>query len=314
MPNTRTTNRLLDGMAAQDAAVQLYGEQAVNDIRFLHVVLAQCGLPYKNPGNLPMYVRKNGSTTLALTPGALMHPKTGEMALQGLPYGPKPRLLMIHLCTEAIRSQAAEINIGDSMSAFMQDLGLAVTGGQRGSITSFKEQMNRLAASRMQFGRSGEGHASTRNPAPVIQEYDIWFPRNASQRMLWPTTVTLSTPFFESLLESALPLDPYAIRSLQSSSMALDVYTWLAHRLWRIPSDKPCAVSWVALKSQFGTEYGETPNGRKNFRQDFREALKSVRLVYKDAKVAETRDGRLELRGSKPPVPRIIEGKSTNKL
>jgi DNA invertase Pin-like site-specific DNA recombinase len=52
-----------------------------------------------------------------------------------------------------------------------------------------------------------------------------------------PSTVTLSNEFFESLMgQNALPLDARAIRALQQSAMALDVYTWLAHRLCRIPS------------------------------------------------------------------------------
>ncbi|WP_433975666.1 replication protein RepA [Tunturiibacter lichenicola] len=71
--------------------------------------------------------------------------------MQGIPYGAKPRLLMIHLCTAAKLQKSPEIEIAHSMSAFMLDLGLAVTGGKTGSIGRFKEQLNRLAATRMQL-------------------------------------------------------------------------------------------------------------------------------------------------------------------
>ena len=37
------------------------------------------------------------------------------------------------------------IPVGDSMSAFMKDLGLKVTGGKQGTVGRFKDQLNRLA-------------------------------------------------------------------------------------------------------------------------------------------------------------------------
>ena len=75
---------------------------------------------------------------------------------------------MIHLCTEAVRRQTATIPIADSMSAFMRELGLSVTGGAKGTIGRFKEQLNRLAAARLQIGISFGDHATTINPAPMI--------------------------------------------------------------------------------------------------------------------------------------------------
>ena len=276
-------------------------------MRFLHVVLAQCGLPYKNPGDIPLFQRTNGNTTLLLTPGALMGPD-GKAILPGLPYGPKPRLLMLHLCTQAVRFQTATVEIGTSMSGLMTDLGLAVTGGARGSIRSFKEQMNRLAATHVQFGRVADGHASTFNPAPMIQKMDVWFPTEYKQRTLWPTVLRLSDSFFESLRENAMPLDIHAVRALQSSAMKLDIYTWLSHRLCRVPVNKPSLISWAALKQQFGQEFADTPQGHANFKSDFRLGLKAVKAVYRDADISES-EGRVVLRQSKPPVSKVVEGR-----
>ncbi len=292
---TRAENRFLDALE------DIYGGDPA-ELRYLHVVLAQCGLPYREPdAKLPFYEKKNGRTSLVLTPGVLLDPKTRKPTLQGIPYGAKPRLLMIHLCTEAKLHKSPEVEIADSMSAFMRDLGLAVTGGKNGSITRFKEQMNRLAATRMQLLFADEDRVSMVNAASPISRYDVWFPRSPNQRMLWPTTVTLSNEFYESLMgQNALPLDARAIRALQQSAMALDVYTWLAHRLCRIPRNKSVPISWFALQTQFGPEYSD----RYKFRQDFKEAIAKVLAVYRGANVELPHGGGiLKLRHSPSPVP-----------
>ena len=282
-----------------DAAVAIYGEDPA-ELRYLHVVLAQCGLPYREvKQGTPFYEKTNGRTSLVLTPGVLLDPTTRKPVLQGIPYGAKPRLLMIHLCTAAKLQKTPEVEIAHSMSAFMRDLGLTVTGGKTGSIARFKEQLNRLAATRMQLLFQDEDKVSMLNPSSPIQRYDVWFPKSPQQRMLWPTTVTLGTDFYASLMsENAMPLDARAIRALQQSAMALDVYTWLAHRLCRIPRTKPAVISWDALQTQFGPEY----TSAKKFRDDFRETLRRVQLVYRAAKIGQSADGRIELRRSDPPV------------
>jgi hypothetical protein len=293
--NTPTVveNRLLD------AIEDIYSNDP-SELRFLHIVLAQCGLPYREPeAGLQFYEKRNGRTSLVLTPGVLLDPKTRKAALQGIPYGPKPRLLMIHLCTEAKLKKSPEVEIAHSMSAFMQDLGIAVTGGKKGSIGNFKEQLNRLAATRMQLLFEDEEKVSMVNAASPISRYDVWFPKSPSQKMLWPSTVTLSNEFFESLMgQNALPLDARAIRALQSSAMALDVYTWLAHRLCRIPKNKPANISWRALKGQFGPQYKD----QYKFRQDFKESLAKVLTVYRDANIDLPHNGFLTLKNSAPPV------------
>ena len=298
---TVAENRILD------AAAEIYGDDPA-DLRYLHVVLAQCGLPYREPEtSLQFYEKKNGRTSLILTPGVLLDPKTRKASMQGIPYGAKPRLLMIHLCTEAKLRKSPEVEVAHSMSAFMQDLGMAVTGGKTGSIGRFKEQLNRLAATRMQLLFEDDDKVSMVNASSPISRYDVWFPKNPTQRMLWPTTVTLSTEFYDSLMgQNALPLDARAIRALQQSAMALDVYTWLAHRLCRVPKDRPAAISWMALQAQFGPQYGD----RYKYRQDFKEALGKVLAVYRGAKVDLPHSGTLTLRRSDPPVsPTTMRGR-----
>lgn len=290
-----TTSRLID------ASVEIMGEPDPDDLAFLHVVLAQCSLPYREPASGTRdHIRRNGRASLIVTAGHLFHPKTGEPLLQGIPYGAKPRLLMIHLCTEAVRRQTATIPIADSMSAFMRELGLSVTGGAKGTIGRFKEQLNRLAAARLQIGISFGDHATTINPAPMIQRFDVWFPEDHRQRTLWPSEVMLSSEFFDSLKGHALPLDPRAIRALQHSARALDVFVWLAHRLPRVKGRNGDRVSWTALQTQFGPDQTDA----KTFRRDLLTAMRQVLAAYPAAKVEQVNGGLL-LRRSAPPIKRL---------
>lgn len=284
------------------SSVEIYGSEP-KDLKYLHVVLAQCGLPYREPApGKRDYIKTNGNTTLILTSGHLLHPKTRLPVLQGLPYGAKPRLLLLHLCTHAKIQKSPEVEVGSSMSDFMKELGMGVTGGSTGSIGRFKDQLNRLAATRMQLLFSDEYKMSMVNASSPIQKFDVWFPKNPNQKMLWPTSITLSPEFFESLMsENALPMDARAIVGLQQSAMALDIYCWLAHRLCRIPGHHPVSISWNAMHDQFGPDYGDM----RGFRRDFKAALRKVMVVYREARVSFDLSGIIQLRQSKPPVAKM---------
>jgi len=279
-----TTARLID------AAAEIMGEPDADEMAFLHTVLAQCGLPYRNPKTRD-YIRQNGRASLIVSSGYLLDPETREPVLQGVPYGAKPRLLMIHLCTEAIRRQSAVIPIADSMSAFMRSL-----------VGTFKEQLNRLAAARMQLTMAFGDQATTLNPAPLISRFDIWFPTDARQQVLWPSEVTLSGDFFDSLKSHALPLDPRGVRALQHSARSLDIYTWLTHRLPRVKERGGVKVSWAALHAQFGPDVAD----KRTFRRQFTKAMRQALAVYPAAKV-ESVDGGLRLQKSAPAIAKRLQ-------
>ena len=173
----------------------------------IHSVLAMCGLPYRRPDDGAVeYIQRYGKNSLVVTAGRLQDPESGQMVRPGLPYGPKARLMMLHICTEALRSGSPEIHVGDSMSAFIRELGFPVSGGKNGTISLFKEQINRLAAAHMTIGLWDGEHGLTLNSKP-IEEFSIWFPKNPNQRVLWPSRLVLEDKFFKSLKRHALPVD-----------------------------------------------------------------------------------------------------------
>ena len=264
-------------------------------IDFLHSVQCQCGIPYKNPGDGVLeWDRKQGHASLRIEAGSAIDPRTGDFVRLGLPYGEKPRLVLIHLATEAVRTGSPVVNVEESMTAFARSLGLETNGQQ---LRALKDQLARLAAATVRLGVVTEGRAIQVN-TQFVSAFDLWFPKQADQRVLWPSTVRLSQEYFETLGQHAVPLDHRAVAALASSSMALDVYVWLAQRLHRVPAGKPQFVSWVALHEQFGQGFARI----RDFRRRFLQTLHHIAAVYPGGRISA--DGRgLLLTHSLPPVP-----------
>lgn len=261
---------------------------ADTDRHYIHSVLALCALPYRRPADGTRdFLREYGKSSLVVQSGYLKDPVTGKMTPQGLPYGPKARLLMLHICTMAVRQKSHQIEIADSMSAFIRDLGFPVTGGERGTITQFKEQLNRLAAARMQIGVWREDRATTISTQP-IEAFDIWLPSDPNQRLLWNTTLTLDKRFYETLRQHALPVDIRTLRAFTQSAKQIDIVLWLAYRLRSLA--KPTVLSWDALQGQFGTDV--TSRVRK-FRQSFADDLAHIAEVFPRIPVRLTEKGLL---------------------
>ena len=102
------------------------------EIGFMARLLALCSLPRTDPKQRLQYVRRNGPYSLHMT-------ATGSAKL---PYGNIPRLLLAWVCSEAVRTQRRELILGDSLSAFMRELGLDSSSGA--GRRRLRAQMDRL--------------------------------------------------------------------------------------------------------------------------------------------------------------------------
>ena len=232
--------------------------------------------------------------------GRAVHPKTEEWIKLGLPFGPKPRLILAYLNTIALRTGKPEIEVENSLTAFAGRLRLDLNGH---TIRTVKDQFARLAAAKVWLGGLPEdddpasGSMSRNRKADIITDFDLWLEKDERQRVLWPTTVCLGKKYFDSLLNHAVPLDERALRALSHSAMGLDIYSWLAQRLHRIDPRKPQFIPWTALKDQLGWHY----NAMFKFKQVFRHTLTQVLMEYRGARVEL--DGRgMTMRNSPPPV------------
>lgn len=262
------------------------------DMAFTHAVLCQVGLP-RSKVNGENFIRQSGSAWINVQAGYL--DEGNGPVLQPIPYGAMPRLALAWVSTYAKRNNTREIPIGDSASEFLRLLGQPTTGGERGSFRTLRTQMHALAACRLQFGFKGR----TYNGQPV-EQFDAWLPSGAQQKARWPGVMLLSESYFSELIANGVPLDNRALHALKGSALALDVYTWLAHRLYRIKG-RSMILHWKALREQFAQEY-TGKDADKDFKKKFVPALQAALSVYPKAKVKQVTGG-VMLLPSPPPIP-----------
>ena len=105
----------------------------------------------------------------------------------------------------------------------MQELGLD-TNGQ--SYTGIKKQINALAHCRISLGWKTGNRIKRCIPSPLSGSRRG--PTRPDDRPSYGRACSaLSTPFFETMLEYAVPLDHRALSALKHSALALDVYSSL---------------------------------------------------------------------------------------
>lgn len=268
-------------------------------IIYQHSVLCHTGLPYRNPGDeRRRWCAQNGFVTLEIEAGRAYDHRLGGFVDVGLPFGPKPRLVLYHLNAEALRTGSPVISLENTLTAFVRrTLGLDAHGR---NIQSVREQLTRLAAADFRMGRA-ERERSVTVSGRILNGLTLWTPRDATHRVLWPTEVTFSREFFESLTRHAVPLNETAVSRLSHNAMALDIYAWLAQRLHRIEAGKSPCIPWGSLAQQFGSGYAEV----RAFRRVFKRTLAQVKVVYPDAQF-DLRDDGMHLKHSRPPIARRL--------
>lgn len=257
---------------------------------FLHAGLCQVGLPRSQLKALT-FERTSGKASLLLEAGKLWDGTKNEWVQQPLPYGTRPRLALVHVSTEAVRTRNPAVEVGRSAREFLKKLGID-TGGKE--YRSFSAQMRALAACHMSLGY-GQDTLS----AKPIKRFSTWLSHSEEAPSLMPGVIELTPEFFDSLTQFAVPLDPRALGALKHSALALDVYAWLAHRLHRVKPATGSFLSWENLKQQFGQEYGDV----KDFKRELLKTLRLVLTVYPDARI-ERINGGLRLLPSPSPIPK----------
>lgn len=267
-----------------------------NDLTFMHSIMCQVGLPRSKVDGYE-FERVCGGVGLYVRAGKLWDGK--QFVQQPLPYGPMPRLVMAHLNTEALRQKSPEIAVGDSASDFLKRLGKESSGGRTGTYTTFRKQIQALSACSMTLGFTTATTAITYDGKP-IKRFEAWLGNSEEQGALWPSTITFSQEYYQTLTGHAVPLDIRAMHALTGSALAMDVYTMLADRLHRI-SGRPLLLRWSNFRDQFGQEYSG-PEADKNFKKKFLPALQKALAVYPQAKVKKVSGGILMM-PSPPPIP-----------
>ena len=172
------------------------------------------------------------------------------------------------------------------------------TGGRWGSITTLKNQTRRLFSATVNCLYEDTDRTAILGYRVADKAMLWWQPKQPDQAALWQSTVTLSQPFFDEVVNHPVPVDLRALRALKRSPLALDIYCWLGFRMSYLR--RPTLIPWQVLALQFGSDYKRT----RAFREAFRAELRKVLTVYFDADAdAEHHEG-LMLRPSRPHIAR----------
>jgi hypothetical protein len=279
-------NKSVEKLFQAALAIESGSAVDVDELGFMARAMTLCTLPHSKP-KAQEFTRKNGNYTMSMVaPKAI-----------GLPYGTIPRLLLAWISSEAVRTKCRTLTLGDSLSYFLKELGLSRSGGERGDITRFKDQLKRLFACSITCNY----HSKDRDAGigfMIAQKYDLWWhPQQPDQAGLWESTLTLSEEFYREVTTSPIPIDMRALKALKRSPLALDVYVWLTFRTSYLKAS--AVITWEQLQNQFGAEYGL----KKNFKAAFNDALRKVQLVYPGANIS-TDDTGIILKTGSTSIPR----------
>lgn len=257
---------------------------------YLHAIMCQLGLPRSRTA-ARSFERSVGRASMMVSAGK-RYTREGWQDMP-LPYGSQPRLAMIHLCSEAVRNQNPVIDVSEGIIPFLRDMGMSISGR---TFRTFKNQMNYLAGCEMQLAWD-DGDSIKQTRCAPVHSFQAWADPFAGQTSFWPDEIKLGQEFFETLCEHAVPLDPRAVHALQHSALAMDIYSWLAHRLCRVRKNDGVKLYWKNLRQQFGQEY-QCP---KDFKKKFAPAMRKVLTVYPTANVRQEYGG-IRLFPSPPPI------------
>ena len=124
---------------------------------------------------------------LQVEAGKALHFDTGEWVKLGLPWGPKPHGFS-RTSTPKRSHGSPEIDVGNSLTGFVQRI-RGFDGGRE--IRMFKDQLGRLSAALVRLAMMRDGRGFQIN-TQIVTAFDLWFPKDERQRVLWPSTVRLS--------------------------------------------------------------------------------------------------------------------------
>ena len=297
--------------AAQAGHLSIFeAARAVSDAdlvpAYLHSALCAMSLPARRPKDeMAPIIRQDGRYTLAITPKPVLKRLNGEMTMTslGVPFGSYPRVILIYIMSEAVRTGSRDVYLGGSFAEWLRRLGYAsATHGSRGTASLLKGQLDRLLACEwmIRWDDSADDDAAFAvKEVKLSNEYAGLRTKDGS----FIKEIRLAEGFFGHLREHAVPLNEAAIRELRNNPTALDLYTYFAYRLQRISGDRPSMLSW----SQLATHLGNAAESPRKFRQTIRQSWDLVSGVYPNARV-DLSGAVIKMWSSPPPVEKRLIG------
>lgn len=284
--------------------------RAVNDAdlvpAYLHSALCAMSLPARRPKDeMAPIIREDGRYTLAITPKPVLRRVDGDITLQslGVPFGSYPRVILIYIMSEAVRTGSRDVYLGGSFAEWLRRLGYEkATHGSRGTASLLRGQLERLLACEWMIrwdDSASDDAAFAVKEVKLANEYAGLKGKDGQ----FIKEIRLADVFFEHLREHAVPLNEAAIRELKNNPTALDLYTYFAYRLQRISGDRPQMLAWQQLASHLGNA---TESPRK-FKSTIRQSWDLVSGVYPNARI-DLNGPVIKMWSSPPPVEKRLIG------
>jgi len=278
-PADTTDHPVIDSKISKLIAESIALEESPDKyaLGYMARALVQASMPHKKTED-SCFTRKNGHYSLTIT----ANPEVG------LPYGSIPRLVMIWVTTEAVRKKSRELVIGGSLSSFMGELGIPRTGAY---IERFKNQTKRLFSCAISCTYDDGSTWQIENVRTVKKARLTWAAESEHKedRKTNNSVLLLDKDFFEEILSRPVPIDLNVIKKLKTSSLALDIYSWLTYRMSYLK--KMTNIPWGLLHDQFGSNYAKTKSGRYAFKKHFTNQMIKILALYPDANVKSEKKG-----------------------
>ena len=250
---------------------------------FMSRLLIMVNLPYRDPGkDQRTWFRKNGNVSIDVNSG------TEDGVPIGLPYGAYPRLILAFLVTQAVKNQEPTIYLGKSFSDFIKLIGIEKGGKTRKQL---QKQLERTLSASFAWTYRTDKQWSRVN-IQVSRNSQLWWDeKQPEQQALWESYIRLNTDFFNEIMRNAVPLDLRVLATLKNSPLGLDLYMFIAWRVFKI--DKPVFISWQSLQEQLGGQYADL----KEFARNCRGHIKKIQAIRPDLNISFV-TGRLCLKPS----------------
>lgn len=244
------------------------------ELAFMARELVQITLPHSDPGDIPIWTRKNGNQILSIRPGVCR----GEVI--GYPYGTIPRLLLFWLTTEAVRTCSKRIYLGDRLAPFMRKLDLDPgRGGKRSDYSRLRKQAERFfraVYTNEYIKDTGVRQKTKWQDIQLAPSGELWWGYEGGENVFdgW---IELSDQAYEMFVSSPVPIDTRVLGAIKNSALALDLYVWVNYKTFIAKTkDRPQRVPWRGLMKQLGAAYGTPENITKSDLSNFRRKAKDV--------------------------------------
>lgn len=273
----------IEGMIRDSLTIEFEDAKQSGMLGYMSRSLVQATLPHTDP-KVSHYERTSGIVTLSIT---------GRPSI-GIPYGSLPRTLLAWICSESVRTQSRELDLGRSQTEFLQKMGL----GTGGSYTRpLKDQATRLFSSLITVTSTNDNQVGLGNTVIAKNARLFWNARNPDERSLWDSVLTLTHDFYEDVTTAPVPIDLRVLHQLKKSPLSMDIYTWACYRqfLMKARGQGIVRIPWAALQAQFGSGYGQEAltrlhdekerkakekQGLWNFKHNFVKRLNEVGIFY----------------------------------